>query len=121
MSESSQGTASKSSTKPAPQPGAVHAIGLTGISVLSLRVGKDGKALAFADIEIQLGSAGRLRVYGCAVMEGDKGLWVSWPRRKGEKEKWYDIVRPEGKLVQLLSAVVLDEYHDQFGVAGDAS
>jgi DNA-binding cell septation regulator SpoVG len=119
MTEPSTNPENRSSSKSIPATSGFRRSVLTRIAVVSVREGSGGSAAAFADVELEFGSAGRLRIYGCAVMEGDKGLWVSWPRRKGEGEKWYDIIRPEGGLAKQMATAVLAEYNAQFGIGGE--
>ena len=62
----------------------------TKILINNLRLStKEGKLKAFASVDI----AGKIELFGCKLMDGEKGLWVAYVQRKGNDDKWYDNVR----------------------------
>lgn len=67
---------------------------------------KEGSCKAFANIDI----SGVIEIYGCKLMDGQNGTWVSMPQRKGKDDKWYDEVR-------IKSDDVKKQIHDAFTAA----
>jgi DNA-binding cell septation regulator SpoVG len=65
---------------------------------------------AVADVSLDLGEAGTIKVCGFRVMRPDgKPVWVAAPARHGEKA-WFDTVRLYGPLKKAVETVVLREY-----------
>lgn len=68
-----------------------------------------GKIKAFADVEVIPG----MKVFGFKVVEGSKGLWVSAPSRKTEKDgkvTYYDNIKLNDELKITLTKAVLEAY-----------
>ena len=64
---------------------------IENIEVIRLyRCSNEGPVKAFVDIAV----AGRIIVKGIKIIEGKKGLFVGWPREKGQDGKWYPRVQP---------------------------
>lgn len=84
------------------------------ITVKNLRTvaKRESKTKAFCAVELGLaGGLGKLEMDGFSVVEGDKGLWVGFPQRRGE-HAWFDVVKPNGKIRELICAAVLDAFND---------
>ena len=81
----------------------------TDLKVVRLyRFEGDSKTKAFVDVSI-----GDFIVKGLRVVDGQNGLFLSFPRKKGKDGKWYDAfypATPEAK--QSLSGVVLAAYQE---------
>ena len=84
------------------------------ITAKNLRIAtkRESKTKAFCAIEITLpGTLGNLEIDGFSVVQGEKGFWVGWPQRRGERA-WFDIVKANGKIRELVCAAVLAAYGD---------
>lgn len=59
------------------------------IDVLSFEVSRVNqyKDTVFFDLTIN-----GIKIYGCTVVEGKKGDFISFPSKKGKDDKWYSIV-----------------------------
>lgn len=59
------------------------------IDVLSFNVSRVNqyKDTVFFDLTIN-----GIKIYGCTVVEGKKGDFISFPSKKGKDDKWYSIV-----------------------------
>ena len=59
------------------------------IDVLSFEVSRVNqyKDTVFFDLTIN-----GIKTYGCTVVEGKKGDFISFPSKKGKDDKWYSIV-----------------------------
>ena len=59
------------------------------IDVLSFEVSRVNqyKDTVFFDLTLN-----GIKIYGCTVVEGKKGDFISFPSRKGKDDKWYSIV-----------------------------
>ena len=59
------------------------------IDVLSFEISRvhQYKDTVFFDITIN-----GIKIYGCTVVEGKKGDFISFPSKKGKDDKWYSIV-----------------------------
>lgn len=65
---------------------------------------------AVADVTIDLGEAGTIKLCGFRIMRPDgKPLWVAPPARQGERT-WFDVVVLRGPLKKLVETAVLKEY-----------
>lgn len=70
-----------------------------------------GKTRAYADVIV----SGAVAIHGVRVIEGDKGLFVSFPAEKSEKDgRYYEVVHPVTKEArEAIQQAVLGEYHKQ--------
>ena len=59
------------------------------IDVLSFEISRvqQYKDTVFFDITIN-----GIKIYGCTVVDGKKGDFISFPSKKGKDDKWYSIV-----------------------------
>lgn len=53
------------------------------------KLNSDGKVKAFADVKF----ARELIVKGFAIIEGNRGLFVTFPKEVGKDGKWYETVK----------------------------
>lgn len=64
---------------------------------------------AFADIKVN----DSILIKGLSIIEGQKGLFVSMPREKGNNSQWYDSVRPLNKEARAeIQNAVLEAYNE---------
>ena len=84
---------------------------VTDISVSLNLTKKPGNLVAaVADVTLDLGDAGSIKLCGFRVLRPDaKPVWVAAPARHGEKA-WFDTVVLKGSIKKLVEARVLDEY-----------
>lgn len=80
----------------------------SGVEVLRLhRLNGDSTLKAFADVSF----AGVFIVKGLKVVEGENGLFVGMPSRKGRDGKWHDIAYPLTKEFRdMLNELILQAY-----------
>ena len=83
------------------------------ITKLEVRYFERDNLRAFADVEVN----NDLSLYGIRVIEGKKGLFVSWPSRKtkrGDEDVYMSIFRPvnDTEFATELQDAVLAAYHD---------
>lgn len=65
---------------------------------------------AVADVTLDLGEAGTIKMSGFRVMRPDgKPVWVAAPARQGERT-WFDVVVLKGAVKKLVDSAVLQEY-----------
>lgn len=73
------------------------------------RMDGNGRTKAYADVTF----ADAILVKGIRVVSGQKGLFVSMPRKKGKDGNWYETVRPiDNSLREKISGAVLVAYND---------
>lgn len=71
------------------------------------KVDKDGKMRAVASITID----DEFVVHDIKVIEGDKGLFIAMPSRKGGNDEYRDIAHPiNSETRDRLSKIILDAY-----------
>ena len=76
--------------------------------VLSKR--EENTVRAFADVTLDFGEEGSVKVCGFMVLVPDgKAPWVSAPARHGEKA-WFDTVVLKGAVKKLVDTAVIKEY-----------
>jgi len=76
-------------------------------------IAREGKAKAFLSLELN----GQLVIHGCRLIEGEKGLFLSMPQEKSQKDnKWYDQVQVTDRdLKGLMTAVAIAHYEKLHG------
>lgn len=73
------------------------------------RMDGNGRTKAYADVAF----ADAILVKGIRVVGGEKGLFVSMPRKKGKDGNWYETVSPlDRALREKVSGAVLLAYND---------
>ncbi len=73
------------------------------------RMDGNGCTKAYADVTF----ADAILIKGIRVVAGQKGLFVSMPRKKGKDDNWYETVRPiDNSLREKISGAVLVAYND---------
>ena len=71
---------------------------------------KDSKVKAFASVTLDK----TLCITGIRVIEGSKGLFISFPNQKGKDDEYYDVVFPVTKEAREgFSKKILDAYKKQ--------
>lgn len=76
------------------------------------KVEKDGKMRAVASITID----DEFVVHDIKVIEGDKGLFIAMPSRKGSNDEYRDIAHPiNSETRDRLSKIILDAYAAEMG------
>ena len=81
------------------------------IDVLSFEVSRVNqyKDTVFFDLTIN-----GIKIYGCTVVEGKKGDFISFPSKKGKDDKWYSIVY--ARLSNSDQDIILSEIEKQLNV-----
>lgn len=74
------------------------------------KIEKEGKMKAVVSITID----GVFVVHDIKVIEGDKGLFIAMPSRRGGNEEFRDIAHPiNSETRDLLSQIILDAYTEE--------
>lgn len=70
-----------------------------------------GKTRAFADVVV----SGAVAIHGVRIIESEKGLFISFPAEKSEKDgRYYEVVHPVTKEArEAIRQAVLGEYQRQ--------
>ena len=71
-----------------------------------MKVGKWGKIRAFFDLKTN----DQFTIKGFKIVEGEKGLFVSFPSQKGNDDEWYDTVWCMDHTRKDLTDIALSEY-----------
>lgn len=81
------------------------------IEVVDIRKMKmDGKLKAVADIRIEKA----ITIKGFCVMEGDRGIFVSPPKKIGKDGRWYDTLSFESEMLKSnIQDKVLEAYDQE--------
>ena len=81
------------------------------IDVLSFEVSRVNqyKDTVYFDLTIN-----GIKIYGCTVVEGKKGDFISFPSKKGKDDKWYSIVY--ARLSNSDQDIILSEIEKQLNV-----
>ena len=77
----------------------------------------EGKSKAAVDIDI----AGFGTIYGCKLVQGDKGMFLSTPQQKDPKQegKYWNIVFLEKDVLSKASEVAYLHYKNETGGSGE--
>lgn len=71
------------------------------------KVDKEGKMRAVVSITLD----DEFVVHDIKVIEGDKGLFIAMPSRKGSNEEYRDIAHPiKSEIREYISNIILDAY-----------
>jgi len=78
------------------------------IRVLRMNRITEGKIKAFFDVEIN-----DIKVNGIKLLQGETELYVTYPRKRGKDEKYYDVVMPITQDVEeAIKKAVLEKYNE---------
>jgi DNA-binding cell septation regulator SpoVG len=69
----------------------------------------NGNEVKSFNLQLANGPEPFLTVFGCKLMSGSKGPWVSFPARKSDDGKWWNHVKASDAFQQAILAEIADQ------------